>query len=630
MGMATKIRSNKFIAALLITIVLFLNNAACMAQNNNLGDLRNQLQTIIAPCKATIGFAFKVLEDGDTLSINNGHEYPMQSVYKFPLSIAVLHEVDKGKLSLNRKIHIAKKDLRPNTWSPLREKYPDGNIDITVADLLSYTVSKSDNNACDILFKLMGGTKPVHQYIHSLAIKDIAITATEQEMTKGWNVQYTNWTKPYAMVNLLDAFYHKKYLSDSGSQFLMQLMIASENSPLRLKGLLPSGTIVAHKTGTSNTNHAGLRAAVNDLGIITLPDGKHIAIAVFVSNSTEKFENDEHIIAQIAKTVFDYFDKQPVFVTQIDSLIATKNKKPFNGVILIAQNGKPVYTKTIGYADLENKVPLQFNNQFIIGSISKQITAVLVLQELEKGHLRLDVPIRKYVPELKQPWVDTVTIYYLLTHMHGIAYLDSPLLFRVGTNFDYSHSNTSYNLLATIIERTSGKSFADLSMALFRKCGMNNTFHPDVKKYSALVKGYTEQPDGLLQFDSMSFQNSAAAGSFVSTASDLVLWNEYLHNGKLLDARTYAMMTTKQKNAIRQHPTFGITYYGLGITIDDKDGMVQLGQTGFAPGFASMDFYFPQTKTSVIVLENTTYDMQDLKQTFKYHISILNAIKANK
>ncbi len=94
----------------------------------------------------------------------------------------------------------------------------------------------------------------------------------------------------------------------------MDLMIESENSPMRLKGELPKDLkgelpkeiILAHKTGTSNTNDTGLRAAVNDAGIIALPNGKHIAIAVFVSNSTEKFESDEQIIAQISKSVFRY------------------------------------------------------------------------------------------------------------------------------------------------------------------------------------------------------------------------------------------------------------------------------------------------------------------------------------
>lgn len=268
--------------------------------------LRQKLEQIIAPYKATIGVAVLHIEDRDTLTINNTHHYPMQSVYKFPLAMAVLHQVDEGKLSLDQKIHIKKEDLRP-TWSPVREKYPKGNIDLTIADLLMYTVSHSDNNTCNLLFRLLQGPKNVEQYVHQLGIQNIAIATTEEEMAQQWDVQYTNWTEPFAMVQLLDAFYQRKHLSDTSSNFLMHIMTESANSPKRIKGLLPDGTVVAHKTGTSGTNEQGLTPASNDVGIITLPNGKHLAIAIFVSDSMEPGETNERIIADIAKTTFDYF-----------------------------------------------------------------------------------------------------------------------------------------------------------------------------------------------------------------------------------------------------------------------------------------------------------------------------------
>jgi predicted peptidase len=270
-------------------------------------ELKTTLTSIISQYKAKIGIAVIDLETHDTLTINNDFKYPMQSVYKFPLAIAVLHQVDEKKISLQQKVHINKKDLRPETWSPLKVKYPEGNIDMTVAELLNYTVSQSDNNGCDILFKLVGGTITVNSYIHKLGIKNISIAATEEEMSKSWDVPYTNWTEPLAMTKLLEGFYNKKYLSAASNNFLMKLMIESSNSAKRLKGLLPDNIVVAHKTGTSNTNEKRITAAVNDVGIITLPNGKHIAISVFVSNSSEKFETNEKIIAEISKAVFDYF-----------------------------------------------------------------------------------------------------------------------------------------------------------------------------------------------------------------------------------------------------------------------------------------------------------------------------------
>jgi predicted peptidase len=287
-----------------VFVISFLN---CSGQPKKIIELKTTLTSIISQYKAKIGIAVIDLETHDTLTINNDFKYPMQSVYKFPLALAVLHQVDEKKILLQQQVHINREDLRPETWSPLKVKYPEGNIDMTVAELLNYTVSQSDNNGCDILFKLLGGTKTVNNYIHQLGIKKISIAATEEEMGKAWQVPYTNWTEPLAMTKLIEGFYNIKYLSDSSNSFLMKLMIESSNSAKRLKGLLPDNIVVAHKTGTSNTNEKGITAAVNDVGIINLPNGKHIAISVFVSNSSEKFETNEKIIAEISKAVFDYF-----------------------------------------------------------------------------------------------------------------------------------------------------------------------------------------------------------------------------------------------------------------------------------------------------------------------------------
>lgn len=325
------------------------------------------------------------------------------------------------------------------------------------------------------------------------------------------------------------------------------------------------------------------------------------------------------------QTTIVTFGQQKIIDKKIDSLISTKTTKPFNGVILISQKGQTKYSKTFGYSDIDKKEPLKLNSQFVIGSISKQFTAVLVLREFDKGNVDLFIPIKKYLPELTQSWADTVTIHHLLTHMHGITQLDKPTTFKVGTQ--YSYSQIGYDLLAKIIERTSGKSFAELSKNLFEKCEMKNTFHPNIKEYNNLVKGYTESENGKIEFDTETFQNYVAAGSFISTAEDLNIWNKIFYSGKLLKSKTMKMVETKQNGAVRDHPIFGVTEYGYGITVDTKENILQLGQTGFAPGFISMNFYFPKTKTSVIVLSNIAYDTNDLKKTFYYHTEILKIIR---
>lgn len=285
-------------------VFIVVSTATVQAQ---VKDLRSQLTTFIKPYKATIGIAIKCIETGDTLSVNNAHHYPMQSVYKFPLAMAVLHQVDEGKMSLDQKVHINKKDMDKDTWSPMYKKYPNGNVDLSLGELLEYAVSQSDNNACDILFRLLGGPAKANEYIHSIGFSKIQMVATEREMHQKWTAQYTNWAEPAEMVALLEAFCKGKYLSKSSNDFLMKLMVNSANSPKRLKGLLPATTVVAHKTGSSGADKKGLIGATNDVGIITLPDGRHLAITVFVSDATEDFDTTESIIAQIAKAGYDFY-----------------------------------------------------------------------------------------------------------------------------------------------------------------------------------------------------------------------------------------------------------------------------------------------------------------------------------
>lgn len=268
--------------------------------------LKADLEEFLETKQADVGVAIMDFDNGELLIVGGDKHYPMQSVYKFHLALAVLHKVDEGRFSLDQKIRITKQDLLPDTWSPLREKYPDGNVDLPLSDILAYTISQSDNNGCDILFRLAGGTKEVEEYIHGLGILDVSIKTTEEEMHKAWEVQFTNWTTPSAAVQLLELFYRRKLLSSSSSDFLWKIMVETSTGPKRIKGNLPAGTIVAHKTGTSGRDESGVAAAVNDIGIVALPDGRHFALAVFVSNSKEDDATNEGTIAGIAKMSWDY------------------------------------------------------------------------------------------------------------------------------------------------------------------------------------------------------------------------------------------------------------------------------------------------------------------------------------
>lgn len=299
------VRLSLFFSFLLVGV----NEHAFTQKSAHKENLEQQLLAISNRYKATVGIGIIHIESGDTLTINNELHFPMQSVYKFQLGLAVMNQVDKGKLTLDQSYHVTKTDLLDETWSPLKKEYPKGNVALTVAQLLDYSVSKSDNIACDILFKLVGGTDSVNKYIHQLGIGGMEIAATEHEMRAAWKVQYTNWSTPMALSRLLEGFFEKKYLSDSSNTFLMNLMIQSSNDAGRIKGMLPETTIVAHKTGTSDDPN-GIYDACNDVGLITLPDGTHLALSVLVNNSHESYDDTRKLIAELSKVVFDFYTEK--------------------------------------------------------------------------------------------------------------------------------------------------------------------------------------------------------------------------------------------------------------------------------------------------------------------------------
>jgi len=291
-----------------IIIPLFLILMGSLPLSAQLSSLRKQIKQVIRGTQGKIGVAIQGWEETDTLSIDGYGKYPMQSVYKFPLALAILEEVEKGTYPLDQPIQIKKNDLRPDTWSPLREKYSQGGVSLSLDELLKYTVSQSDNNGCDILFRFIGGPKKVDRYIHDLGVSGISIVATEKEMAGDWDVQYLNWCSPVAMCQLLHKFYSGQILTKNSSNYLLHLMMNSTTGSRRIKGLLPYGVTVAHKTGASGTNQLGIAAATNDAGIVMLPDGKYFIIVVFISNSGANEAARDEVIAKIAKLVWDYFN----------------------------------------------------------------------------------------------------------------------------------------------------------------------------------------------------------------------------------------------------------------------------------------------------------------------------------
>ena len=267
-------------------------------------ELQQRIAQMISTKKADVGVSILNVENGDTLSINGNKHYPMLSVFKFHIALTVLDKVDKGELTLDQQLYIKKSEFLANTWSPFRKKYPEGNLTITLKEALEWMIIYSDNNLCDILIRLVGGVKTVEHFIGSA---DFIMQNNEEGMHQNWDAQFLNTTTPIFSSQLLAKLLKNKLLTEQSSIFLYQTMVSTAVGQNRIKGQLPPNTEVAHRTGSSFTNDAGMTGAINDIGMVKLPNGNHFVISVFVQQTTEKFEDGEQIIADIAKATWDSF-----------------------------------------------------------------------------------------------------------------------------------------------------------------------------------------------------------------------------------------------------------------------------------------------------------------------------------
>jgi beta-lactamase class A len=299
-----KQKNQKLMRLIFTTFLILIISSKVFSQT----ELRQELEKIISTKNATVGISIKCIESKDTLSINGTLNAPLMSVFKFHIALATLSLVDSCKLSLKQKIFIKKDELHENTWSPIRDDYPNGNIYLTLDQLLRYTVSHSDNNGCDIILKLIGGTETVQKFIEKQGIKDFTIKVNEQEM-KTWENLYLNNSTPLATTEILEKFYKGEVLKKRTTKYLYKLMIECSRGITWMKAGLPKGTELAHRTGISGTNENNLRVAMNDIGIFKLPNGNNIILSIYLKNITEEREKTEKIIADITKATWNYYTK---------------------------------------------------------------------------------------------------------------------------------------------------------------------------------------------------------------------------------------------------------------------------------------------------------------------------------
>ncbi len=247
-----------------------------------------------------VGFYVLDLDSGASASWGNDGVYPMMSVFKFPLALSVLSRVDAGQLHLDTKYELRGKLLDPKTWSPLREKFPQGGS-FTLRELLRYSVMESDNNACDFLFGLIGGPAAAQADLKKWGVEDISIRVVEGAMQNDWQAIYLNSARPSAMAALLKLFAEGKILREATNRELWEMMAGCKTGTDRLVQGMPAGAVLAHKTGSSGVRQDGLVGALNDVGVAVLPDGRRLAICAFVSDSRRPVKECASVIAALSR-----------------------------------------------------------------------------------------------------------------------------------------------------------------------------------------------------------------------------------------------------------------------------------------------------------------------------------------
>lgn len=283
-------------------------DAPASTQPASLDDLRARLAQAAAPAGGRVGAAVALLSTDEVVAVAGDERFPMQSVFKLPLAMNLLNAVDRGALRLDQRVRVTPADfVSDRQHSPIRDQNPEG-VTLPLADLLRAAASGSDGTAADVLLRLIGGPEAVTAFVRGIGVDDLTVAVTEKDMGRDPEAQYRNWATPVGAIALLRALDEGRGLSPESRHHLLRLLTETPTGPNRIRGRLPKGTPVAHKTGSSRTVD-GVTAATNDIGIITLPNGQRVAVAVFVSGSPADDATRERVIANVARAAYDFWGR---------------------------------------------------------------------------------------------------------------------------------------------------------------------------------------------------------------------------------------------------------------------------------------------------------------------------------
>jgi beta-lactamase class A len=261
--------------ALFLALLAFLAQPAAAASSPSLSSLEQQLSSLVSNKSTDVGIAALDLNTGETVSIKGNTPFPMASTVKVAIAALYLAQVDNGRRSLDDTIN--------------------GQ---SARSLMARMLIHSDNHATDILLKDLGGPTAVHQWLRDNGVTGLRVDRTIADLLRSkrdlWDRRDSS--TPVAMVDLLKRIYKSELIKPDSRNYLLDLMAKCQTGKNRIKALLPFGTPVEHKTGT-------LDGLSDDVGFITLPDGRRVAVAIFTRGGNDR----PRTIAESARAIYDGF-----------------------------------------------------------------------------------------------------------------------------------------------------------------------------------------------------------------------------------------------------------------------------------------------------------------------------------
>lgn len=293
---------------LLLTAVAVILLTACRQREAVSHDYRTglekELTAIADSAKGDVGIA--LIYDGDTLTVNNDAIYPMMSVFKLHQAVALCRMFEENGTSLDSVMTLRRSELDPDTWSPMLKDHSGEEISLPIRRLLEYTLIESDNNASNEMFVRLMSPAACDSVIAGIIPRgSFEIRFNEAEMQDDHSRAYSNRTSPLGAAILIDRLFTDTLVGKSYQDFIKSALLRCQTGPDKISAALSEteGITIGHKTGSGYRDENGRLAASNDVAFISLPDGRHYALAVFVKDFDGTDAEAAATIARISAAV---------------------------------------------------------------------------------------------------------------------------------------------------------------------------------------------------------------------------------------------------------------------------------------------------------------------------------------